>query len=128
MSKLQAQFTKYMEIALKNDSIDYFRAIKNNWKTKDVKYVNIEDYEALVSQECDTETSFFDENYFDDITDKELSLEINNLTKLQKETLYLYVKGESEKNIAKKFNVRLGTIKATIFQIKQKLKKYRKES
>ena len=126
MTELQKLFTTYMKIALKNDSIDYYRAINSNWKTKDVKFVNIENYETLVSQECDAEVSFFLDNYLDDITDKNLVIAIRSLTPFQKKVLDLYVYGESEKRIAKKLNVSFGTVSKAIFRIKSKLKKFRK--
>ena len=127
MSKLQAQFTEYMRISLKNEMINYCIAIKNNWKIDVLSLDEVKENEVLISQYSDIDTSFFLDNIFDDLSNKKLVLEIKKLTKLQQDILILYVNGESIKNIADKFNVTTGTIKQLIFRIKNKLKKCRKE-
>lgn len=126
MVKLQAEFTKYMKIALKNDSIDYFRAIKKGWNIEVVSIDNINNLEVLISHYSDIDTSFFLPNYLDEITDERLFIAIKNLTKKQQEIFLLYVDGVSLKDIALRYQVSVGSIKATIFQIKDKLKKYMK--
>lgn len=126
MVKLQAEFTKYMKIALKNDSIDYFRAIKNSWNIETLSIDNVNNLEVFISHYSDIDTSFFLPNYLDEITDERLFIAIKNLTKKQQEIFLLYVDGVSLKDIALRYKVSVGSIKATIFQIKDKLKKYMK--
>lgn len=126
MVKLQAEFTKYMKIALKNDSIDYFRAIKKGCNIEVVSIDNINNLEVLISDCSDIDTSFFLPNYLDEITDERLFIAIKNLTKKQQEIFLLYVDGISLKDIALRYQVSVGSIKATIFQIKDKLRKYMK--
>lgn len=126
MGKLQAEFTNYMKMALKNDSIDYFRAIKNNWNIEVISIDNINNLEVFISQYSDIDTSFFLPDYLDEITDERLFIAIKNLTKKQKEIFLLYVDGISLKDIALRYQMSVGSVKATIFQIKDKLKKYMK--
>lgn len=59
MSKLQAEFTNYMKKALKNDSIDYFRTIKNSWNIEVLSIDNINKLEVFISHYSDFDTSFF---------------------------------------------------------------------
>ena len=126
MGKFQAKFTNYMKIALKNDSVDYFRAIKNSWNIEVLSIDNINNLEVFISQYSDIDTSFFLPNYLDEITDERLFIAIKNLTKKQQEIFLLYVDGISLKDIALRYQVSVGSIKATIFQIKDKLRKYMK--
>ena len=127
MSKLQAQFTEYMRISLKNEMINYCIAIKNNWNIDVLSLDELKENEVLISQDSDIDTSFFLDNIFDDLSNKKLVLEIKKLTKLQQDILILYVNGESIKNIADRFNVSTGTIKKAIFRIRNRLRKFRKE-
>ncbi len=85
----------------------------------------MENLEAFVSNEYDTEASFFTNNYLEDITEKSILDTLNTLTPFQRKVLILYINGITEKEIAKKFNVTLGTISKAIFRIKNKFKKYR---
>ena len=124
MGKLQAKFTNYMKIALKNDSVDYFRAIKNSWNIEVLSIDNINNLEVFISQYSDIDTSFFLPNYLDEITDERLFIAIKNLTKKQQEIFLLYVDGISLNDIALRYQMAVGSVKATIFQIKDKLKKY----
>ncbi len=126
MGKLQAKFTNYMKIALKNDSVDYFRAIKNSWNIEVLSIDNINNLEVFISQYSDIDTSFFLPNYLDEITDERLFIAIKNLTKKQQEIFLLYVDGISLNDIALRYQMAVGSVKATIFQIKDKLKKYMK--
>lgn len=126
MDKLQAKFTKYMQIALKNDAIDYFRAIKKGCNIEVVSIDNINNLEVLISHCSDIDTSFFLPNYLDEITDERLFIAIKNLTKKQQEIFLLYVDGISLNDIALRYQMSVGSVKATIFQIKDKLKKYMK--
>lgn len=91
MGKLQAEFTNYMKMALKNDSIDYFRAIKNNWNIEVISINNINNLEVFISQYSDIDTSFFLHDYLDEITDERLFIAIKNLTKKQQEIFLLYM-------------------------------------
>ena len=120
MGKLQAKFTNYMKIALKNDSVDYFRAIKNSWNIEVLSIDNINNLEVFISQYSDIDTSFFLPN------DERLFIAIKNLTKKQQEIFLLYVDGISLNDIALRYQMAVGSVKATIFQIKDKLKKYMK--
>lgn len=126
LGKLQAKFTNYMKIALKNDSVDYFRAIKNSWNIEVLSIDNINNLEVFISQYSDIDTSFFLPNYLDEITDERLFIAIKNLTKKQQEIFLLYVDGISLNDIALRYQMAVGSVKATIFQIKDKLKKYMK--
>lgn len=126
MGKLQAKFTNYMKIALKNDSVDYFRAIKNSWNIEVLSIDNINNLEVFISQYSDIDTSFFLPNYLDEISDERLFIAIKNLTKKQQEIFLLYVDGISLNDIALRYQMAVGSVKATIFQIKDKLKKYMK--
>lgn len=72
MSKLQAEFTNYMKKALKNDSIDYFRTIKNSWNIEVLSIDNINKLEVFISHYSDFDTSFFLPNYLDKITKERL--------------------------------------------------------
>ena len=126
MGKLQAKFTNYMKIALKNDSVDYFRAIKNSWNIEVLSIDNINNLEVFISQYSDIDTSFFLPNYLDEISDERLFIAIKNLTKKQQEIFLLYVDGISLNDIALRYQMSVGSVKATIFQIKDKLKKYMK--
>lgn len=126
MGKLQAKFTNYMKIALKNDSVNYFCAIKNSWNIEVLSIDNINNLEVFISHYSDIDTSFFLPNYLDEITDERLFIAIKNLIKKQQEIFLLYVDGISLNDIALRYQMAVGSVKATIFQIKDKLKKYMK--
>lgn len=127
LSKLQAEFTNYMKIALKNDSIDYFRM---NNKKGVIDLISIEDVQKLevsVSQDSGIGTFSFDKFNIRDITDKRLFYAIENLTPRQQKIIFLYADGISLSEISKELNISKGTVKATIFQVKEKIKKYMEE-
>lgn len=128
MSKLQAQFTKYIKIALKNDSIDYFRAIK---KVDNIKYTSLEEVDSInvsLSQNCDADTFSFSNTFdLDNIVNSKLYFAMKSLTKRQQEIISLYADKVKIVDIARQLNVSSGTIKSSISQIKNKIKKYMEE-
>lgn len=125
MTRLQAEFTKYMKIALKNDSIDYFRMQNRKNNIESISYEEIDNLEALKSLDSGFDAFYFTQNnLLECISNKSLYLGIKSLTKRQQEIIFLYVQGYSLTEISQELNISNGTVKATIFQVKTKLKKY----
>ena len=127
MTKLQAEFTSYMKVALKNDSIDYFRM---NNKKRIIDFVSIEEIKELevsISQESDIGTFSFDKFNIKEISNKKLCNSLKKLTKRQQKIFFLYADGISLSDIAEELKISKGTVKATIFQVKEKIKKYMEE-
>ena len=60
------------------------------------------------------------------ISDEKLFFAINNLTKRQQKILFMYADSMSLNDIAKELNISNGTVKATLFHIKEKIKRYMK--
>ncbi len=126
MTKLQAEFTNYMKIALKHDSIDYFRS-NNKKKNLEVFSINeINDKKVSVSQISGIGTFDFSNSPLSSISNEKLFFAINNLTKRQQKILFMYADNMSLKDIAKELNISNGTVKATLFHIKEKIKRYMK--
>lgn len=125
MTRLQAEFTKYMKIALKNDSIDYFRMQNRKNNIESISYEEIDNLEALKSLDSGFDAFYFTQNnLLECISNKSLYLGIKSLTKRQQEIIFLYAQGYSLTEISQDLNISNGTVKATIFQVKTKLKKY----
>lgn len=125
MTRLQAEFTKYMKIALKNDSIDYFRMQNRKNNIESISYEEIDNLEALKSLDSGFDAFYFTKNnLLECISNKSLYLGIKSLTKRQQEIIFLYAQGYSLAEISQELSISNGTVKATIFQVKTKLKKY----
>ena len=127
MTKLQAKFTSYMKIALKNDSIDYFRMNNKKGIIDFVSIEKIKELEVSISLESDTGTFSFDKFNIKDISNEKLFNSLKRLTKRQQKIFFLYADGISLGDIAEELKVSKGTVKATIFQVKEKIKKYMEE-
>lgn len=128
LDKLKAEFTNYMKKALKNDSIDYFRAER---KKNNIHFTSLESKEVKkvsMSQDCDVDTFFDSSIRLCEISNYKLFLAMKNLTSRQQEIIYLYANGNKISDIAKKLNISVGTVKATISQVKYKIKKYMEEN
>lgn len=92
MSKLRAEFTNYMKIALKNDSIDYFRMQRKN----NILLASLQDkevQEVSVSHFCDMGIFSFAEFNLYGIENKKLYLAIEGLTQKQKEMFVFVCRG-----------------------------------
>lgn len=126
LTKLQAEFTNYMQIALKHDSIDYFRSHKkyNNLEVFSINEINGE--KVSVPQISGIGTFHFSKISLSCISDEKLFFAINNLTKRQQKILFMYADSMSLNDIAKELNISNGTVKATLFQIKEKIKRHMK--
>lgn len=126
LTKLQAEFTNYMQIALKHDSIDYFRSHKkyNNLEVFLINEINRE--KVSVPQISGIGTFHFSKISLSCISDEKLFFAINNLTKRQQKILFMYADSMSLNDIAKELNISNGTVKATLFQIKEKIKRHMK--
>ena len=123
MTDLQKVFTSYMKIALKYDSIDFFRVYYRN----SCLLTSLQDEEVQkvsVSQFCGTGTFCFDDFKLYGIENEKLYLAIEELTERQKEILFLYSDGLTSREIADYLKMSAGTVRATILQIKNKIKKY----
>ena len=83
MTKLQAEFTKYMEIALKCDAIDFYRSNRAKNKYERVSLEDIDELKVSVSLNGGIGTSFFDELDCQ-IENKYLKYALSKLTKRQK--------------------------------------------
>ena len=125
MDVLKAKFTKYMKIALKNDSIDYFRMQERKNKIVSISLREIDDLKVLDSPDSEFDTfSFAQNDLLEIISDKKLYDAVKSLTLRQQKTIGLYIQGYSSEEISRMLNVSVGTVKSTMFQIKRKLKKY----
>lgn len=123
MSKLRAEFTNYMKIALKNDSIDYFRMQRKN----NILLASLQDEEVQkvsMSHFCDMGAFSFGEFNLYGSENKKLYLAIESLTEKQKEILFLYSDGLTSREIADYLEISAGTVRATILQVRNKIKKY----
>lgn len=127
MIKLQAEFTSYMKIALKNDSIDFFRSYNRKGNIDSISIYNIDESKVSTSQLSDVGAFSFEKMNLEDISDRRLFLAIKSLTKKQQEIFLSYVEGISLNEIALRYGMAFGSVKSSIFQIKSKLRKYMKE-
>lgn len=122
MSKLRAEFTNYMKIALKNDSIDYFRMQrKNNVLLTSLSCKGVQ--EVSVSHFCDMGTFSFDKFDLYGIENKKLYLAIESLTHKQKEMLFLYAEGLTVREISDYLGITIGAVKSIISKTKKKINK-----
>lgn len=126
MSKLQAEFTSYMKIALKHDSIDYFRMFSRKNKI-DIISLNDSNLENVSMSMYDIDTFSFNELNLCEISNGKLMYAINKLTKRQKDIIMSYSKDMTASEISAELNISIGTVYASISQIKKKLKKYMEE-
>lgn len=124
MTKLQAQFTKYMKKALINDSIDYYRAFDKNKYFKYTSLFNEEILQVSVSQSSGIGTFFFEDNNIEDIENIKLKKGLNSLTSRQREIFYMYSDGMRAVDIAKKIGITDSCVRSVITLVKNKLRKY----
>lgn len=59
MTKLQAEFTKFMNIALSCDAIDFYRSNKNQSKYESISIDNIDELRVSTSLNGEVGTYFF---------------------------------------------------------------------
>lgn len=125
MTKLQAEFTKYMEIALRCDAIDFYRANKNKNNFKSVSIENIDELKVSASLSGEVGTYFFD--YLEDeIENPNLKLALSKLTKKQKDIFELYVDGYKTKDIATILKISETNVTVTVSNVKKKIIKIMK--
>jgi len=110
LSKLQAEFTKYMGIALKCDAIDFYRSNKNRNKFEYISIETVDELRVSTSLNGGVDTYFFE----DEIENPNLKFALSKLTKRQREIFELYV-GITETNVT-----------VTISNVKKKLIKLMK--
>jgi len=128
LTKLQAEFTNYMKIALKHDSIDYFRSNKEKRNSNIISLSKVKEDKVLVPQISGIGTFFFSKISMSCISNEKLYFAIDSLTNNQKKILFMYADGISINEITEELDIKNGTVKATIFQIKKKIKKYIEEN
>ena len=122
MSKLKAEFTNYMKIALKNDCIDYFRMQrKNNDLLTSLKDKEVQ--EVSVSRFRDMGAFFLNEFTLEGIENEKLYFAMKNLTEKQKEILFLYSDGLTAREIADYLEITIGAAKSIISKIRKKINK-----
>ena len=126
MTKLQAEFTKYMEIALKCDAIDFYRSNRVKNKYESISNLDIDELKVSVSLNGEIGTSFFDE-LDSEIENKHLRCALSRLTKRQKKIFELYVDGYKTKEIASIVGVSDKNVTVTVCTVKSKIKKIIKE-
>lgn len=119
MTKLQAQFTKYMKKSLTNDSIDYYRAFDKNENIKYTSLFSKEVLEVSVSQYSGIDTFSFEKNNIENVKLKEA---LKSLTNRQKEIFYMYADEIKAVEIAKKLNITDSCVRSVIATVKKKLK------
>ena len=117
MIKLQAEFTSYMKIALKNDSIDFFRSYNRKGNFESISIYNIDEFKVSTSQLSDVDTFSFEKMNLEDISDRRLFLAIKSLTKNQHKIFLSYVEGMSLNEIVLRYGIAIGSLKSSIFQI-----------
>ena len=120
MSKLKAEFTSYISIALANDCIDYFRVQNRKNMLNESSIYDIEELEVSMSQYCDVGTFSFEELNLNDIENRKLYFALETLTDNQKEILFLYSDGLTSREIGEYLGISAGTVRATVVQVKNK--------
>lgn len=80
-----------------------------------------------VSQDCDIGTFSFEKLNFNDIENRKLYFALETLTDNQKEILFLYSDGLTSREIGEYLGISAKTVRTTIFQVKNKIKKYMEE-
>jgi len=126
LTKLQAEFTKYMEVALKCDAIDFYRSNRAKNKYERVSLEDIDELKVSVSLNGGIGTSFFDELDYQ-IENKYLKFALSKLTKRQKEIFELYVEGYKTKEIAEVIRVSETNVTVTVSTVKRKIRKLMEE-
>lgn len=126
LSKLQAEFISYMKIALKHDSIDYFRKFsrKNKIDSISLNDSNIKNVSTSIN---DVDTFSFNKHNLCEINNYKLRYAMDKLTKRQKDIIILYSNDVTASEISAELNISIGTVYASISQIKNKIKKYMEE-
>lgn len=127
MSKLKAEFTSYISIALANDCIDYFCVQNRKNMLNESSIYDIEELEVSTSQYCDVGTFSFEEFNLNDIENRKLYFALETLTDNQKEILFLYSDGLTSREIGEYLGISAGTVRATVVQVKNKIRKYMEE-
>lgn len=115
-----------MKIALKHDSIDYFRMFS---RKKEIDSISLNDSNIKnVSMSMnDVDTFSFDKRNLCEINNYKLRCAIDKLTKRQKDIIILYSNDVTASEISAELNISIGTVYASISQIKNKIKKYMEE-
>ena len=127
MTKLQTEFTKYMEIALKCDAIDFYRSNRVKNKYESISIEDIDELKVSVSLNGGIDTYFFDE-LENNIENKSLKYAFSKLTKRQKEIFGLYIDGYKTKEIAEIVGVSETNVTVTVSTVKRKIKKLMEEN
>ncbi len=122
MTKLQAEFTKYMEIALRCDAIDFYRSNRARNKNEKVSLEDIDEFKVSVSLNGGIDTCFFDE-LDTEIENKYLKYALSKLTRRQKEIFELYVDGYKTKEIADIVGISDKNVTVTVSTVKKKIRK-----
>ena len=122
LTKLQAEFTKYMEIALRCDAIDFYRSYKAKQKYTTISVESINNLKVSVSLNGGIGTNFFAENY-SEIENQRLKYAISKLTDRQKEVFDLYVDGYKTRDIAEIVGISEKNVTVTLSTVKKKLKR-----
>ncbi len=126
LTKLQAEFTKYMEVALKCDAIDFYRSNKAKSKYENVSLQNIDELIVSVSLNGEAGTYFFDKSD-NEIENEHLKYAISKLTKRQKDIFELYVDGYKSKDIADIVGVTEKNVTVTVSTVKKKIRNLMEE-
>ena len=122
MTKLQAEFTSYIKVALKHNAIDFYRSYKRN---KEYEFISLEDKQVSVSLNWEAHTCFF--GFEDDgIKNEKLKYAISKLTNKQRKIFKLYVDGYKMKDIADILNISITNVTVTITSVKKKIIKLMK--
>ncbi len=127
MTKLQAEFTKYMEIALRCDAIDFYRSYKAKQKCSAISVESIDNLKVSISLNGGIDTIFFAENK-SEIENKRLKYAISKLTDRQKEVFDLYVDGYKTREIAEIVGISEKNVTVTVSTVKKKLKRLMEEN
>ena len=120
MGKLKAYFTKYMQIALKNDAIDFYRLNKVDKNIRES--YSYDSVEVSVSLNGEIGTSFFDVDK-SIIRNLDLRMAIEKLNQEERKIILLYLDSCTSKEIAKIMSISITNATTKINRIKKKIKK-----
>lgn len=115
-----------MKIALKHDSIDYFRMFSRKNKVH-ILSLNDDKVEKVSTSLCDVGTFSMYKLNLCEIDNNKLRYAISKLTERQKTIITLYSNNMTANEISVELNISTGTVYASISHIKNKIKKYMEE-